>query len=108
MTDSRFTSPVAIGEIVTGVSRGELYDTLWSGVFRGVRDSEWDPGTRIYFFENGLMGTTPQGCFAIPITCFDPQEIPGKVCTLCGVWLSDGEITAQIPDHDEVCSHCTE
>ena len=78
MHTSEFTSPVVIGEKVTGVSRGvtdgKSYVTEWSGVYQGVHDSEWETGTKEHFFAPGIIGETPQGCFAIPVRQFSEPE----------------------------------
>ena len=75
---SEFTSAPVIGSVVHGISRGFstreylLYETEWSGIYEGIRDSEWveDGAGRVYCFRDGIIGTTPQKCFAMPVSHF--------------------------------------
>jgi hypothetical protein len=61
-----FTSPVVVGEAVTGYSTGPGYRTAFSGVYEGVQVSEWD-GEPVHFFRDGIIGDTAQGVFTFPV-----------------------------------------
>lgn len=76
---SRFTSDPVVGQHVTGVSTGRRgsrvkYTTEWSGVYQGIKSSEWD-GTPVHFFSDGVVGTTPQRCFTLPVDRFDTSPV---------------------------------
>ncbi len=70
---SRFTSPVVTGSVVRGISEGPSgrgsYTTDWSGIYEGIRLSEWT-GEPVHFFRDGIIGETPQHCFTIPVSHF--------------------------------------
>lgn len=69
---AEFDAYPVIGKAASGVSRGtthggrRTYETRWSGVYEGVRPSEWT-GEPVHCFGAGIIGETPQGCFAIPV-----------------------------------------
>lgn len=78
---SRFNDTPVEGERITGVSAGPGYTARWSGVYLGVRPSEWD-GQPVHFFADGEINGVPQSCHAIPVAQFDTppapaSEIPG-------------------------------
>jgi len=76
---SKFTSPAVVGSVVTGMSEGTTrrrpYSTGWSGIYEGVRPSDWT-GEPVHFFRDGIIGETPQRCFAFPVSQFEdaPQQ----------------------------------
>lgn len=78
MTKTNITSSaLVVGAVVHGVSstrvgrgkRARIVKTEWSGIYRGERPSEWSGGP-VHFFESGIIGTTPQRCFAFPVEQF--------------------------------------
>jgi hypothetical protein len=72
---ARFTSPLIIGAVVTGISEGTttkgrlLYSTKWSGIYDGVQPSQWtcEP---VHAFHDGIIGETPQHSFTMPVSHF--------------------------------------
>jgi hypothetical protein len=81
---SRFTSPPVIGQFAEGTSEGPTkggppYSTSWSGIYGGIRPSEFTGGEPVHFFRNGLMGDTPQGRFGLPVSQFTTSA-----CPVCG------------------------
>jgi hypothetical protein len=81
---SRFTSPPVIGQFAEGTSEGPTkggppYSTSWSGIYGGIRPSEFTGGEPVHFFRNGLVGDTPQGRFGLPVSQFTTSA-----CPVCG------------------------
>jgi hypothetical protein len=78
---SKFTSPPVVGAVVTGVSEGTAglrrrpYSTAWSGIYEGVRPSD-HTGEPVHFFSDGIIGVTPQRCFAFPVSQFKEGATP--------------------------------
>jgi hypothetical protein len=75
---AEFTSAVFVGAQVTGVSSGtnedgQPYRTVWSGKYEGIHESEWT-GEPVHYFTGGIIGSTPQGCFAIPVSQFTNES----------------------------------
>lgn len=104
MHASRFTSPAVIGSVAAGVSEettasGRSYSTEWSGVYEGVRPSEWT-GEPVHSFRAGAIGETPQQRFAIPVSQFEEAGTRG---------LAPAEVREQDHrdhPHDEPCPRC--
>lgn len=73
-TSDEIVTPLVEGAVVHGISRTrvgrgrrtKVVTTTWSGIYRGVRASEWN-GEPVHFFETGIMGVTPQRCFTISV-----------------------------------------
>lgn len=43
------------------------HGTISSGIFQGVKISEWD-GSEVFCFTDGIIGETPQGIFQFPVS----------------------------------------
>jgi hypothetical protein len=69
---SRFTRPPVVGSVVTGVSKGHSYLTEWSGIYDGIKTSEWT-GEPVHSFREGYLGVTYQEVFQIPVSQFTPD-----------------------------------
>lgn len=90
---SMFTSPVTVGAVVTGISKGTTakgrrYSTEWSGIYDGIKPSEWT-GKPDHWFHDGIIGQTPQTCFAMPVSHFpvtadEPAPSLTTWCKTCG------------------------
>ena len=95
-------SPLVVGTRVVGVD--------FSGVYQGVRASEWD-GEPVHFFTDGIIGTTPQGCFAFPVASTVTrcpgcdQDIAVTDTTECG-GVDNGACCVVIDDQSEPCPFC--
>jgi len=69
------TTPLTPGGRVAGVSVGTTkkgrtkFRTAWEGRYVGIRPSEWT-GEPMHVFEDGTIGSTPQGTFAFPVSQF--------------------------------------
>lgn len=72
---NHFTSEPVIGQLATGIGFGVTrsgklaYLVDWSGVYEGVKPSEWD-GEPVHFFRDGDIGGVAQGCHASPVAKF--------------------------------------
>ena len=73
---ARFLDAPVVGETVSGISEGivngRAYKGAWTGVYQGIRPSEWT-GEPVHFFTDGIINVTPQGCFAIPVAQFESE-----------------------------------
>jgi hypothetical protein len=86
MHTSEFTGPLTVGEPASGISRGttpRAYATAWSGIYQGIRESEWVPGELVHWFTDGIIGETPQRCFAMPLSQFPP--VASMACRINGL-----------------------
>jgi hypothetical protein len=61
-----FDSEPVVGQLVTGHSDGPGYHSTWSGIYEGVRPSEWD-GQPYHYFRDGEINGTPQSHFGHPV-----------------------------------------
>jgi hypothetical protein len=66
---STFNTNPIVGQLVSGYSDGPSYHSTWSGIYDGVRVSEWDDGLQHFFYDGEINGIK-QTCFAKPITKF--------------------------------------
>ena len=48
------------------VIRSKIHGTRSTGIFQGIRISEWN-GSDGFYFINGMIGETPQDMFQIPV-----------------------------------------
>jgi hypothetical protein len=118
-----YDGPLVVGEFVSGVAKGPGYETRFSGIYDGVRDSEGEP---YHYFRDGIIGETPQGFFGHPVApsvgfllrlpdgSLAAPVMVGEygddiACPVCGdsvdgnLWAHDGE--ADLADHLE-CPTC--
>lgn len=68
---AHFETPLVVGQTVTGFTFGVTptgrlsYLTRFSGIYQGLRESEWTKGQMEHFFTGGEIGGTPQRCHGI-------------------------------------------
>jgi hypothetical protein len=61
-----FDSTPVVGERVTGHSDGPGYHSTWSGIYEGVRPSEWD-GKLMHYMRDGEINGVRQSIFGHPV-----------------------------------------
>jgi hypothetical protein len=61
-----FDSEPVVGQRVTGHSDGPGYHSTWSGIYEGVRPSEWD-GQPYHYLRDGEINGAPQATFGHPV-----------------------------------------
>lgn len=64
-TNTFDSEPVA-GQLVTGHSDGPGYHSTWSGIYEGVRPSDWD-GQPYHYFRDGEINGVKQSHFGHPV-----------------------------------------
>ena len=61
-----FDSEPVVGQLVSGHSDGPGYHSTWSGIYEGIRPSQWD-GQPYHYFRNGEINGVPQSTFGLPV-----------------------------------------
>jgi hypothetical protein len=89
-----FDSTPVVGERITGKASGPRYASTWSGIYDGIRPSQWD-GKLHHFLIDGEINGTAQRIFSFPVAQTIIDEPTN--CPMCG---SDdlGVCTADVDD----------
>ena len=63
---STFDTQPVVGERVTGYGKGPGYRSTFSGVYVGIKPSEWD-GEMMHMFTDGDINGIKQANFGFPV-----------------------------------------
>jgi hypothetical protein len=107
-----FDGQPVVGEHVTGRSWGPGYAGTFSGIYEGVRPSEWTDAPH-HFLRDGEINGIPQRTMSFPVgqTVTTWWNTARDTCPACGsddvsAWGDTGERTdADLTDHAE-CNAC--
>jgi hypothetical protein len=101
---STFDATPRIGERVTGRGSGPGYTSTWSGVYDGIRPSEWD-GVPHHWLRDGEINGIAQRVFTFPVS-HAPEP---SACPKCGS-TDTGVFAATVDREDEAdlveCEDC--
>lgn len=87
-----FDSEPVVGQLVSGHSDGPGYHSTWSGIYEGVRPSDWD-GQPYHYFRDGEINGVKQSHFGHPVdsSTFDLDAAAAAVYAAIAADVADPE-----------------